>query len=648
MSALHRDADRAVYSPRYYQREAMDACYAHWDTEPERGALLVLATGTGKTETGLGLVVDFIEAGKRVVWLAHREELVAEPATRLARYWPQHAHLSGIVQADRDAPDAMFLCASVATLNVETRLAAVLEHGQPDLIVVDEAHHSTAPSHRKVIDALRGANTLLLGLTATPDREDGADLGEHWDIVYSYVILDAIRDGFLVSPYAVIKVLPNLDLSRVSGKRDYDEGELGRELLLAGIVEHTVKCVAETHLATRLPDRGDSRYVGAEGRGGIIFTATVEQAELTATALREAGLRARFVCGDTPTADRRRLIAAFKSGTIDVLCNAAVLTEGTDLPRASWLAFARPTKSWSLFVQMIGRGLRLYDEAWAAEWGDKNIHDERYRGKRDCLVIDLVGATDLHNLVAAPVLIGGTRCPKSADGVHDYQPAADGDPRGVCSHCGGKVSCMAALEATGTGSHSWKDGDAAGGGKRTCTHCGRQQCEPSKDGRHSWVHAEDFKKQCIDCGLEISDPHAGMVGPRGGSVKIDFTWLYFGDLEPYTRAIDVDDRGYIYVVRAGEKLWRAAWLPKGARNLRWIVQTPSEGWVIEAMAHDLIKRARRYPDIRTRVTGAQFDVAARLRTDLRKCRNAGEAQLHLSWAKARERAIATGIAREAS
>ena len=185
--------------------------------------------------------------------------------------------------------------------------------------------------------------------------------------------------------------------------------------------------------------------MSARGRSCLVFTATIDQARRTAEALREAGWKARHVSGKTPKSERRRLLAAFQRGLIDVLCNAAVLTEGTDLPRASCVVFARPTRSWSLFVQCVGRGLRLFD------------------GKEDCFVLDLAGATEDHSLISAPVLIGGSRCPKSPNGNHDLHPAENPQEGAKCSHCGKKVPCGVNL-----GAHTYDK-------HHKCSGCGRPQ-----------------------------------------------------------------------------------------------------------------------------------------------------------------------------
>lgn len=611
---------------RPYQREALDHVYEHWDSDSDLGAMLVMSTGTGKTRTALQLVVDAIERGDRVVWLAHRSELLDQPMRDLAKTWPQHAAKGGVVQADRNAADAQVVFASIDTLRTKKRRDLVLSHGPVGVLVVDEAHHSMAKSHRKVIDAMTGPDTLLLGLTATPDREDGADLGEHWEIVFSYGLVDAIRDGFLVPPFAVVERLANLDLSKVSGRRDYDDAALGRELLIAGIVEHTVKQLGCPHVCEELPDRERTKEINPKGRSGMVFTATVEQARLTAAALREVGWTARYICAETPPIERRRILRAFRVGDVFWLCNAAVLTEGTDLPRASVIVLARPTKSWSLAIQMIGRGLRLND------------------GKEDCMILDLAGATDEHNLISAPVLIGGSRCPKSPNGIHQFEPMRD-SVKGFCVYCERKIPCYQALAEGGAGLHVWLDDEDDGA--RKCRVCRRAQCEGSVDGRHNWVPIEDFKRVCIDCDLELPDPHASMIGVRQKPEAIEVKRLVFPRLRPEIWAVDIADHGLLFAVRDGDG-WRSYWVKKGGRIARALSRDPIRTEQVREFASSLLRRARRYHNSTARVSLKQQEYAHRIGASLDSIDTAGGAELHLSWSLARKRALALGLAQEAA
>ena len=118
----------ALFRIRPYQERAHAAIREAWASDVP-GAMIVMATGTGKTATALSLVVqDFIRQGKRVAWLAHREELLTQPRDAVAESWPEWSALTGIVQADRDDVGAQLVLASVATLACAAGLIGVLTH----------------------------------------------------------------------------------------------------------------------------------------------------------------------------------------------------------------------------------------------------------------------------------------------------------------------------------------------------------------------------------------------------------------------------------------------------------------------------------------------------------------------------------------
>lgn len=538
------------FRARPYQVEAKRAVLGHAGSA---GAMLVMATGTGKTATAHYIAEDWLSSGKRVVWLAHREELLLQPLRTLGKWWPQYR--GGIVQRERNEVDADIVYASKDTLKSPKRMAALLERGHPDLLIVDECHHSPSPVYARVIAALRGPNTKMLGLTATPDREDTKKLTTHWEVVYSYSILDALDDGALLPPYAAVDKVPDLDLSQVGGRRDYIEAELGAELLKAHIVEHTVSRMAATHLARRLPFRDQQAFIAPKGHGCLVFTATVEQARLTAEALQQAGWEARYISGETPPRERSRLLGAFEAGAIEVLCNAVVLTEGTDLPRAGVVVLARPTKSWSLFVQMVGRALRPYE------------------AQERALILDLVGATELHSIVAAPVLVDGTDCDASPDGAHRYLQI-DETNEGRCQDCGKVIRCWQRK-----GGHKFKDG--------ACVTCGARQCPESDDGHHHMVPWQNFKRRCPFCGLEVPDKHAGIAGKRSGK-REPIAWKRLMDEYPLYASNLGRHHGCIFNLQVGEN-WLPMWVHKD--KIYRLAPEPVPAMLSVALLEDVARRA---------------------------------------------------------
>jgi superfamily II DNA or RNA helicase len=352
---------------RPYQEAAMDAFSSRLAAGVQRG-IINLPTGCGKTLTGLALAKRM---GVRTLWLAHRDELIEQPNRAIRAVWPDA--VTGVVKADRDERDAQVVFASVQTVSRPGRLGKLSGFG---LVVVDECHHAAAPSYRRVLEAL-GTSTKggspALGLTATVERGDKMGLDCAFEeIVYQLQLLQAIQDGWLVDLRTKRVVLDfNLDsIGRLNG--DYNQGELGAAMLRAGAAEATA----------------DAYLEHAPNRKALIFTVTVDQARRTAEALQKRGIAAEWLCGETPIDERRAILERFKIGQTMVVVNCAVLTEGFDEPSISAILIARPTRSKTLYLQMIGRGTRIFPE------------------KEDCLIIDLVGASSDHNLVQAPTLFG--------------------------------------------------------------------------------------------------------------------------------------------------------------------------------------------------------------------------------------------------
>lgn len=360
---------------RPYQAEAVAAAHkAH--AEGVRRPAEVLATGAGKSiilaevartsRHGVG-------GGKRVVVLAHRDELVQQNAQKVRDVAPDLR--VGIVQAGANQVQAHVISASVQTLASPMRRAQLRDVG---LVIVDEAHHAPAKSYVDVlshfgcIGDVSGARAL--GFTATMSRGDDKALGDIWqEIVYVKDTAELIAEGFLVRPVGVRVRVDDLQLGKVRKVAgDYSSKGLGDAIEDSMAPKKIVEAMRE-HAADRQT---------------ILFAPLVHTAEVIRDALRDAGFTAELVHGGTSPEERRRHIAAYRDGSVQILCNAMVFTEGTDLPMTSCVVIARPTMNPGLFVQMVGRGLRLWP------------------GKTNCIVLDVVGATNRHRL-AAPVELFG-------------------------------------------------------------------------------------------------------------------------------------------------------------------------------------------------------------------------------------------------
>ncbi|MFD9405293.1 DEAD/DEAH box helicase, partial [Streptomyces sp. NPDC060011] len=365
MSTATATAVPQTFTPRPYQVDAIEALRKGWAAGTNRLAV-VLPTGAGKTVVFSHLAHQMLDTlnGGRVLVIAHREELIEQAAAKLLAVDPMLR--VGIVKAQRDDhADADVIVASVQTLAVAKRREAIRDIG---LVIVDECHHAAARTYMEVLEhfgAWRGVP--VAGFTATMTRTDGG-LAEVWeDVVFRLDILDMIGDGYLCDVRGKRITVDSLDLDKVRTRGgDLVDGQLGKALEDSGALDAIAKA-----------------YVDHAGdRPGVVFTPTVATAQAAAAALEAAGITAAPVWGGMSRDDRRATLARYSAGDVQVLTNCMVLTEGFDAPHTSCAVIARPTKSPGLYVQMAGRALRPAP------------------GKRDALLLDVMGASTRHKLAS--------------------------------------------------------------------------------------------------------------------------------------------------------------------------------------------------------------------------------------------------------
>lgn len=351
---------------RDYQERAVEAVFREWGSGHRR-TLLVQATGTGKTVCFAEVVRRVAERGGRSLVLAHRGELLDQAADKISR---MTGLACSVERADQTSVGTWnrVTVGSVQTLMREDRLRAL----PPDrfaCVVVDEAHHAVSDSYRRILDHFAGAD--VLGVTATADRADRRDLGEVFDsIAFEYGLAQAVRDGWLCPIEA--QMLPlSVDISGVSTQAgDYAAGQLGDALdpYLDAIADQMTDVCRE--------------------RRTVVFLPLVRTARAFAERLRARGLTACEVDGQSE--DRDEVLADFRAGRYRVMCNSMLLTEGWDCPSVDCVVVLRPTKSRSLFCQMVGRGTRLSP------------------GKDHLLLLDFLWMTGRHELCRPATLVAKT------------------------------------------------------------------------------------------------------------------------------------------------------------------------------------------------------------------------------------------------
>jgi superfamily II DNA or RNA helicase len=313
---------------RPYQQKMVDAIRLQYQLG-KRSVLAVLPTGGGKTICFSYIADAASRKGNRVLILVHRAELLDQASRSL----PMH---HGIIAAGR----GMDLSHGVQVASVQTvaRRLHLLPRDHFQLIVVDEAHHTTAGTWARTLEHFNTAK--LLGVTATPIRGDGRGLGEHYQAMVEGPSAQWLTDnGYLAD--ARVLAPPGFDatgLRKRMGDFDQQQAEQQVRAIHGDCVSHY-----RQHLA---------------GQTAIAFCCSVAHAEAVAALFLQAGIPAASIDGKMDASTRRQLLADLGTGRIKVLTSCALIGEGVDVPSVGGCILLRPTASVALHLQMIGRCLR--------------------------------------------------------------------------------------------------------------------------------------------------------------------------------------------------------------------------------------------------------------------------------------------------
>ena len=341
--------------PFPFQQEILERLEAERELHGRTRNLVVAATGTGKTVVAAFDYARQTPARPRLLFLAHREELLVQ-----ARDTFRHVL--------RDESFGELLTGGHKPVKLDHLFATIQSFGEQypaewDYVVIDECHHLPAPSYQAVMARLRPR--LLLGLTATPERSDGRSLlPDFQDHVAAELRLWHALGQQLLSPFEYYGLHDGVDLQAARWTRgayaseDLDRLYTGNDRRVALVLEQLRKRVGDDNLPKL-------RALG--------FCVSIEHAEFMARKFREAGIPAQAVHGRTPEAQRAGAPALLESRAVNVLFTCDLYNEGVDLPFVDTLLFLRPTASATLFLQQLGRGLRLHE------------------GKLGCLVLDFIG-----------------------------------------------------------------------------------------------------------------------------------------------------------------------------------------------------------------------------------------------------------------
>jgi superfamily II DNA or RNA helicase len=398
--ATYQMAKRDDTKLRNYQQKLIDETVE--ELREHRSVLLQAPTGAGKTEMA-------IEVARRhrnkVVWfVCHRHEIVTQTSAALKR---SGADSHGVV-APRHPEDPAI---RIQVCSIDALRHRFKRYPPPDLIVLDECHHAAAPSWAKLIK--RFPDAKLLGLTATPERLDGRGLGDWFEtMIIGPDTRTLIDEGYLSKFKYFAPTIPDLRGVRVKQK-EYDRHDLEAAMNKSTLVGDVVD-----HFKERLTPNARA----------LAFCVSVDASRELAARFKAAGVPAKHVDWKTSQEKREQAVADLASGKIRVLTNREVFTEGFDLPAIDAVLLLRPTKSFALYRQMIGRSLRtakekkhttILDHAgliYDHEFPDDDV-EWSLTGRRSGVAITHKGS--LHGIIR--------RCPECSD-VHKWSAK--------CPECG--------------------------------------------------------------------------------------------------------------------------------------------------------------------------------------------------------------------
>lgn len=356
---------------RSRQQEFVDKCMVALANNDN--TLGVAPTGAGKTIIFSAVIGEIHKHNPniRACVLAHRDELTAQNEEKFR--WVNPNISTSIVDSYGKSWDGQVAFVMVQTLSRENNLK---EMPPVDLLVIDEAHHVTAPSYKNVLEYARKVNPKLkiLGVTATPERGDKSNLGEVFNNCCDQIkIGELILNGNLVRPVTFVIDMGNatekLKALRTRGKGDYNDAEvasiLDSEPLNSEVVRHWREKAGE--------------------RKTVIFCSSVAHARNVMNSFNAAGISTALITGEMTKEQRAIVFENMTKGIIQVIVNVAVLTEGWDYPPISCVVLLRQSSFKSTMIQMIGRGLRTIDPV---------IYPDII--KKDCVVLDFGISTILH------------------------------------------------------------------------------------------------------------------------------------------------------------------------------------------------------------------------------------------------------------
>lgn len=364
MDKFYREIRKNIFRPKEttiirqynilpHQKQILDKLKAERETNGNYRNLIVAATGTGKTVISAFDYLNFRRENKgkcRILFTAHREEILRQSLdtyrsvladANFGALWTGH-------ESPREESEFEYLFVSVAMFNSRFEsFFSKLEAEYFDYIVIDEAHHSQADSYRRLFTHFNPK--ILIGLTATPERMDGRslcpDFGGH--ISAEIRLPNALQAG-LLTPFQYLCISDNTDLSE-------DALWNGNKFNTERLADKLINISRASLIADKLHEHLSDEYTCK----ALCFCVNKRHADFMAEQLCKNGFNAKSLTSDTPSDERKKLASQLREGSVNYLCVVDIFNEGVDIPEIDTVLFLRPTESLTIFLQQLGRGLRL-------------------------------------------------------------------------------------------------------------------------------------------------------------------------------------------------------------------------------------------------------------------------------------------------
>lgn len=329
--------DYKIIAPNKMQRNALVGIEEVRNNGEDK-ALLVSATGTGKTYLA-AFDVRKVQP-KKFLFIVHREQILRDAVSSFQNVLKNDSDEYGLLTGNQKDIHAKYLFTTIQSMSREENLKQ-FDQEYFDYIVIDEVHKSGAPSYQKVMDYFKPK--FLLGMTATPERTDNINIYEFFDynIAYEIRLQEAIEEN-MICPFHYFGVTEYIE-----------DGEVKDD---AVALKYLVSNERIDHLITKM------EYYSHSGKQvkGLIFTSRIDEAKEVSHELNERGYKTTYLTGDHSVSEREDAIERLKIGDLEYIITVDIFNEGIDIPFVNQVVMLRETQSSIIFIQQLGRGLRLH------------------------------------------------------------------------------------------------------------------------------------------------------------------------------------------------------------------------------------------------------------------------------------------------